>query len=1020
MRSHGGARLAEALDVFLAHRQEPTCDDGELLRRHPELRDLLEPLLAEPGGPVDQAADDRPERGVRDDDQRTIGDYRLLREVGRGAAGVVYEAEHRQLGRRVALKVLAAALVHEPHAVARFRREGELLARLSHPQIVPVHDAGVVGGVPFHAMEYVDGSSLEHVLATLRGLDPARCDGATFARSLRRALDDPDAGATLVARSHVEAAVRLAHGLALALACAHEHGVLHRDVKPANVLLRRDGSLLLGDFGLARDVAEPGLTRAGGFLGTAHYVAPEQAAGRLGEVGAASDVFSLGVVLYEMLWLQRPFGAGSTDEILCRVGTAEPPELRRRGRGVPADLVAVVERALQKQPADRYPSMQQFADDLRCVLELRPVRARRSGALVRGWRRMRRHPRASLLLAALSLTTATAVGALVYVDSQSGRIRAAAQLELAPRVERHLEAAMLGVDGGDLAAAQDAVDAAGALLPQLPEVVAVHAYLRLLRGDRDGAEAVVDQLGELAPELAQQYRSGAAADAEPTSSLGWFVRGLHELHDGHALGQRASYEAAADALRHAMDRSATPRSLYHCQCLHALTHLRDEPALRALADDALHLWPDSPFVAYWRGFALQSYDATAARAEFERALALWPDLREAHVRLAKLDEVAGELAAAERRLRALVVQWPARSHLRVLLARLLRKRGALDAAAVELAQADEGDRPSDKRTRIERAWLLADRGELAEAEVAARAAFEATPELPAAVVCLAGVLVRRGRVDEARRLLEPAIERWPEDHDLLRANASACLAARAWHEAAEQLRNVLALCPDDVGSWCDLATIRRRQGDLDEAERLLAEARARDPEHWLMHLQTGHVLRARDRDDEAERAFRAALAANPDEPEARINLAGFHLRRGERDEALALLAEARRVRASLWQAWRPSIVVLQQLGRYGEAEGLLHDWCRSPHADGRAWLQLAQLRRRSPEHDLASAELALRQAASMLSDADANVLAERGEQLLAGGDTAGARACFERALGTTGLSSRDAARCRERLRALSR
>jgi eukaryotic-like serine/threonine-protein kinase len=260
------------------------------------------------------------------------GRYELEELVGTGGMSSVYRARDRQLERPVALKLLHERLGADDEHVTRFRHEAESAARLSHPNIVPVMDRGVDSGRQYIVFEYVDGESLRQLL---------------------------DREGTLGVRRALEIAIAVADGLAF----AHDHGIVHRDVKPQNVLISRDGEIKVTDFGIARS-ADSGLTQTGTVLGTSNYIAPEQAAGQ--QVTPAADVYSLGVVLYELLAGDVPFPGGNQVVVALRHATEAPPPLPS---GVPPRLAAAVTRALAKDPARRFASMADFAAELRACVE---------------------------------------------------------------------------------------------------------------------------------------------------------------------------------------------------------------------------------------------------------------------------------------------------------------------------------------------------------------------------------------------------------------------------------------------------------------------------------------------------------------------------------------------------------------------------------------------------------------------------------------------------------------------------
>jgi tRNA A-37 threonylcarbamoyl transferase component Bud32 len=260
-----------------------------------------------------------------------VGRFQVRARLGAGAFGTVYRAWDPRLEREVALKVPREGTLDSPQRLERFLREARAAARLRHPHIVPVYEAGQAGGGPFIATAFIPGQTLAAVL---------------------------EAGPLDYRR-----AARLGRALALALAYAHGQGVVHRDVKPANVLIDAQDQPLLTDFGLARRQDATRLTQLGTLLGTPAYMAPEQAAGQTEDTAPASDQYSLGVVLYEMLTGQTPFN-GPADVVLYHHLHSPPPPLRSRQPDVPADLEALCLRALAKRPADRHPSCQALADAL--------------------------------------------------------------------------------------------------------------------------------------------------------------------------------------------------------------------------------------------------------------------------------------------------------------------------------------------------------------------------------------------------------------------------------------------------------------------------------------------------------------------------------------------------------------------------------------------------------------------------------------------------------------------------------
>jgi serine/threonine protein kinase/WD40 repeat protein len=357
-----------------------------------------------------------------------LGDFRILRAIGQGGMGTVYEAEQLTLRRRVALKVLPFAAVADSRHLQRFKVEAQAAACLHHPNIVPVHAVGLDRGIHFFAMQLIDGQTLAGHIQALRlqaGLahlpegDPGPRVSATAIGEpaatpveVRRIERDSSTRSPHQARAHFRTVASLGIQAALALDHAHQQGVIHRDVKPGNLLLDAVGKVWITDFGLAQFQGDPGLTATGVMVGTLRYMSPEQALGQRRFVDQRTDIFSLGATLYELLTLEPAFPGQTQAGILLQIGAAEPAPPRRLNRAIPADLETIVLKALARDPEERYATARDLADDLKCFLEDRPVMARRPGHLLRlrkwAWRRRS-------LLASLAASLALVLVGLVVV-----------------------------------------------------------------------------------------------------------------------------------------------------------------------------------------------------------------------------------------------------------------------------------------------------------------------------------------------------------------------------------------------------------------------------------------------------------------------------------------------------------------------------------------------------------------------------------------------------------------------------
>ena len=332
-----------------------------------------------------------------------LGDFKIIRQIGRGGMGVVFEAEQVSLGRRVAVKVLPRHILLEPKQTQRFEREAQTAAKLHHTNIVPVFGVGQDEGYHYYVMQLIDGTGLDRVLAAaLEG-----GSGHTVPRL-------PGCEATSQS-DYWPAVARIGVQAADALAYAHAHGTLHRDIKPANLLLDGQGVVWITDFGLARAVEQDTANQTGGVVGTLRYMAPEQFRG---QTEARSDIYSLGLTLYELLAMKPAYEDTNPSSLIRKISQAGATRLRKVNPRIPRDLETIVSKAAAHDPAHRYVSAAELAGDLRCFLEDRPIHAKRTTAAERAWRWGRRNPVVALLSAAsvVLLVTVTALSTFGYLQ----------------------------------------------------------------------------------------------------------------------------------------------------------------------------------------------------------------------------------------------------------------------------------------------------------------------------------------------------------------------------------------------------------------------------------------------------------------------------------------------------------------------------------------------------------------------------------------------------------------------------
>jgi len=373
---------------------------------------------------------------------KTIGEFTLIREIGRGGMGVVYEAIQASLDRRVALKTLPISGRMDQRQIQRFQNEARAAAQLQHPNIVPVFSIGTEAGVHYYAMQLIHGHDVAHFIRHAKtilesprpprsgdtprlavgttaqvfqptpgvhksGTNAVMAEGSTLSAPLSDFIDMmADLKSSVADRTMFESVLQIGIQAAEALHYAHQIGIVHRDIKPSNLMLDHEGKLWVTDFGLAQIQGAGALTMTGELIGTLRYMSPEQPLGQRVLVDQRTDIYSLGVTLYELLTFKKAFGGDTPKEIIRQVCFDEPVSIRRLNPRVPEDLETIVLKAMSKNPADRYQSAQEFADDLEKFRTDKPINARRPTLVQQGRRWIRRH---------MALATAAAAGIVILL-----------------------------------------------------------------------------------------------------------------------------------------------------------------------------------------------------------------------------------------------------------------------------------------------------------------------------------------------------------------------------------------------------------------------------------------------------------------------------------------------------------------------------------------------------------------------------------------------------------------------------
>ena len=425
----------------------------------------------------DSAASSAPER---------LGDFRIIREIGRGGMGIVYEAEQESLGRIVALKVLPISAQFDQRRQFRFKQESRASAKLHHTNIVPVFGVGTQDGLSYFVMQYIDGKPLNELVAdldcirsgeNLEKVDSELSDEIAaalfdeFPSSTSKQYDSGNSDAGKIEQETFEESVnwttnskinptrarsnyfrniaRIGVRTADALHYAHQCGVLHRDVKPSNLLLDRSGSVWVTDFGLAKYLDSPDFTKTGELVGTLRYMSPEQLDG---ESTTQSDVFGLGLTLFELLSLRPAYSGVDRKNLLNNVSDAKVPLLRSVDSSIPKDLETIVAKCTRQDPSQRYASANEVSEDLKRFLAGQTIAARRSGVIERTWKWCRRRPTVAIMVAALIASIFAGTTGIIWQWQKTIHALSIAEENLekanleTARAEKHLQQAQDAVD----------------------------------------------------------------------------------------------------------------------------------------------------------------------------------------------------------------------------------------------------------------------------------------------------------------------------------------------------------------------------------------------------------------------------------------------------------------------------------------------------------------------------------------------------------------------------------------------
>jgi serine/threonine protein kinase/Flp pilus assembly protein TadD len=937
--------LTRALEEYRALLEAGERPDREaFLARHAELGSALADCLAglelvhAVAPALSGTGAEFPDGSPGDALLEPLGDFHIIREVGRGGMGVVYEAEQRSLGRRVALKVLPFAAMMDPRHLRRFQNEARAAASLEHPHIVPVYGVGCERGVHYYAMKFIEGQSLAALIQQERGetsqLSSAETPAAPGAATTPAApgWTEPTPRGRAVFRQVAEWGIQAAE----ALEHAHSVGIVHRDIKPANLMIDSHGALWITDFGLARTAADAGLTITGDVLGTLRYMSPEQALAKHGLVDHHTDVYSLGLTLYELLPLEPAIRGRDREEILNRITLEEPRAPRACNTAIPRDLETIVLRAMEKNPGERYAMARELADDLRRFLDGQLIRARPPTPWHRARKWMGRHrPAVSAAAVCLVVSMVAAGSSAAWALGE----RAARQRETEGKVLEALDAArpilLVGNphDPALLAAVQRAEAPLGSgtlgaeLRRQVEQLRQDHQMLAQLEQARLQRTSVKDghfdwEAADRAYEEAFRWYGFDPEQLDPQEAAEWIRGRPIARHLVAAIGHWARTRKAGGGQGWeqllALARAADPDDLR--RRLREAVDRKDRTTVEELAASAAV--DDLPSATL-----LLLGEVLGDVASPERKVALLRRAQSSHPADFWINHELGstlcesrppQLEEAIRYNATAVALRPHSPGARVNLGNALTRKGRLDQAMAEYREAIRL-KEDYAGAHICLGNALRKKGLLDEAIAECREAIRLKKDHPVARASLGVALWEKGLLNEAIAECREAIR---VKNDYAEAHVCLSIALREkglLNEAITECREAVRLKNDLPEAHLNLGVAVWRKGRLDEAIAEWRETIHLEPDNSLAHFNIGNALRDKRQLGEAITEYREAIRLRTNYAEAHNNLGGVLAEMGRLDEAVAQFREAIRRRQDFPTAHYNLGLALKDKGQFAEA-----------------------------------------------------------------------------------------------------
>jgi serine/threonine protein kinase/predicted Zn-dependent protease len=779
--------------------------------------------------------------------QIQVANYEILGVLGRGAVGVVYKARQLGLNRLVALKMLLAGSHAGQRELARFRVEAEAVARLHHPNIVQVYEVGEHNGLPFFSLEFVEGGSLHQKMGG-------------------KPLPPYDAA-------------QIMQALAGAMHYAHERNIVHRDLKPANVLLTPDGTPKITDFGLAKRLEEgeeSSQTRTGTLMGTPSYMSPEQAEGRIHDIGPLSDQYALGAILYEMLTGRPPFLGATLMETIQQVRTQEPVPPTQLQTTTPCDLEVICLKALQKEPGKRYAHAGEMAEDLRRFLAGEPIRARPVSRLERLWRWCRRNPRLASLYAAVAV--------LIMLVASSGAVlglRLLREQQTIARVrdqaEERLDLATSAISVGDFRRAKDLLQWSDPLLENAAGLNELHDRWKDLKGR-------IEVLGQFKDLLDKARFACLYGSREQKEEGRQYCRKLLRLYDYDALAQHQMLSTIGLPPLNAEQEQLFKEDVFDMFLVAAITEdgltQNAEPALRRqVAQQALE-WLNRAdkilpgmrtLYTHRSGFHGALGHREESDADFQRARATQPQSAVDHFWHGYAEHIRGD-AASDKGDTA-----KAREHYHKEIAEyaaLLRQHPAHFWGYFNWAVA---------KVKL---------NDLADALIGFTTCIRLRPDFPWPYNNRGTVHLRLRQYEQALRDYSAALARNPEYIEARFDRATVYAEMKRLDDALREYDHILARNPKNALAYFKRASLREARGEYQEALADYNAAIALEPRPLRYHYRAVlYWLHLKDF-DAALSDWQEVTKWWPDRPEAFHFRGMIHLGRRQYQLALQELEEA--------------------------------------------------------------------------------------------------------------------------------